>query len=658
MPRRVLAVGLAGLAGCVQLARPIEVNGHPTVTVTGLTDASIVAAGEPVTLTAWISDPENEPMTVTWGGGGQVLCPESAPQPAGEVSSCPLVFAEGEAEVVVEVRDANGQMSAALARFAVVRRNLPPTCGIVAPDEGLSVGAGEEITFVGAAEDPDGPATALLAVWSSALDGPLHEGALDADGRSAWSTAGLSPGAHPITLTVTDPDGGACADAVDLTVRAAPTVAFQSPAPGQVFPSGTPVALRVTVADPDSLLVGQTVSFRDASVGLLGAGAVSASGEASATVDLAPGPYAVTAEVSDPEGVTGAATLAFAVNAPAEVPFVAIGPAAPLTADDLVAAVDPVVDPDGPAATLVYRWWVDGAVSAAHTTAAVPAADTSRGEQWQVGVSVDDGVEVGPEAMSAPVVIGNTGPGVPVVAVEPADPIPGGDDLVCRVTGAAADPDSDPLVYTFTWTSDQVGAYAGPTLTTDHPGDTVPAVQVQPFETWTCEARAADGDATGAPAQSAATARDRTITQAYLASPCTLAVRVGAAEVAVRAEVEVPGLTNLFGPDPSLTVAVGIGNEATDPATHPSWQWRTAGYDGDRPLGGVPADDPLPYELDGFYANPAPPTAPGFYDIAGRVSLDGGVTWSYFDLGGDRCGGLGLADGYSSADALLLTVDP
>jgi hypothetical protein len=105
-------------------------------------------------------------------------------------------------------------------------------------------------------------------------------------------------------------------------------------------------------------------------------------------------------------------------------------------------------------------------------------------------------------------------------------------------------------------------------------------------------------------------------------------------------------------------VAVGIGDVGTDPATHPSWQWRGAAYLGDRPLGGDPAADPLPYELDGYYSNPAPPVAVGSYDVAGRVSLDGGATWSFFDLGGSLCGGQGLVDGYQSADALPLTVEP
>jgi hypothetical protein len=366
----------------------------------------------------------------------------------------------------------------------------------------------------------------------------------------------------------------------------------------------------------------------------------------------------VTAEVTDPDGLTSEASVAFSVNVPAEVPFVAIEPAAPLTTDDLVAAPDPVVDPDGSAPSSRYRWWVDGALSASHTAAVVPAAATSRGQRWQVGVAVDDGVEVGPETVSDPVVIGNTGPGAPTLAVEPPEPIPGGDDLVCRVTAEAADPDGDPLSYTFTWISDQDGVYAGATLTTDHPGDTLPADQVQPFEVWTCEARASDGEASGATAEADVTARDRTITQAYLSRPCDVTVRLGTAEVAVSAEVEVPGNTNLFGPDPSLSVAIGIGDAGTDPATHPSWQWRNAGFNGDRPLGGDPALDPVPYELDGFYSNPAPPAAVGTYDIAGRVSLDGGATWAYFDRGGHNCVGQGIADGYQSADAVPLTVRP
>ena len=52
-------------------------------------------------------------------------------------------------------------------------------------------------------------------------------------------------------------------------------------------------------------------------------------------------------------------TLIACMGSPPEPPGVVLGPLEPTTAEDLIASVDPVTDPDGDEVTLVYRWFRD-----------------------------------------------------------------------------------------------------------------------------------------------------------------------------------------------------------------------------------------------------------------------------------------------------------
>jgi hypothetical protein len=58
----------------------------------------------------------------------------------------------------------------------------------------------------------------LTLTWTSDRDGPLTPPTLGPDGRFAWPLANLSPGAHDLTLTASDPDGLTGADTLDLGV--------------------------------------------------------------------------------------------------------------------------------------------------------------------------------------------------------------------------------------------------------------------------------------------------------------------------------------------------------------------------------------------------------------------------------------------------------
>ncbi len=88
----------------------------------------------------------------------------------------------------------------------------PPSAEIVTPMNGASFAAGEEVAFLAAVDDPDGPELPDSAiVWSSDIDGVIGTG-------RQLGTSTLTAGAHVITLTVTDPQSLTDIETVSITI--------------------------------------------------------------------------------------------------------------------------------------------------------------------------------------------------------------------------------------------------------------------------------------------------------------------------------------------------------------------------------------------------------------------------------------------------------
>jgi hypothetical protein len=104
---------------------------------------------------------------------------------------------------------------------------------------------------------------------------------------------------------------------------------------------------------------------------------------------------------------------------------------------------------------------------------------------------------VGPSVVTAEVIVANAYPGAPVAEVAPSASLTP-TDLVCRLVADAADPDGDPVGYTFSWWVD--GApWEGPVETTTHPGDTVAGGALAGGAAWTCLITPNDGELDGPP---------------------------------------------------------------------------------------------------------------------------------------------------------------
>ncbi len=128
---------------------------------------------------------------------------------------------------------------------------------------------------------------------------------------------------------------------------------------------------------------------------------------------------------------------------------IAITPSTPpVGADFTVTIVTEAVDPDGDAVTYRYAWTVDG-VDAGLDGPTVPGTGAALGQRWEVTVTPNDGELDGPAATAA-VVVGNSPPSAPGLAITPTEPRDG-DDLTLTIDPLPVDPDGDPLTTTITW---------------------------------------------------------------------------------------------------------------------------------------------------------------------------------------------------------------
>ena len=140
-------------------------------------------------------------------------------------------------------------------------------------------------------------------------------------------------------------------------------------------------------------------------------------------------------------------------NTPPAAPRVEIRPARPRRGDALRATiVAPAEDPDGDAITYRFEWRKNGAPFQGATAEGreIPGAEVARTDQFELTVTPNDGEANGARA-TALVVVGNTPPSPPRIAIEPARP-KGGEPLKLVTLEPARDVDGERVVLHVVWT--------------------------------------------------------------------------------------------------------------------------------------------------------------------------------------------------------------
>jgi hypothetical protein len=259
----------------------ITVNAPPSVTVD---EAGPVDEGAaPIPLTAHASDPDGDPVTLTW----------STPDGTATFASD-----DGPATATVAVTADDGRGGGAKASIEIEVLNIPPTA-----DAGPDVSGvwGMPVTLAGAAPtDPSKADTAagLSATWDFG-DGSTGNG---------YSTTHLyaDPGTYTATLTTSDKDGGTSTDTT--TVVVGPRTATLATTFSATL-DGAAAEVAAQLGDgadgPSAKLEGHAVTFASGSSNCVAT--TNAAGLASCTLPSPPlGPQTVTASFTGDSRYTSA----------------------------------------------------------------------------------------------------------------------------------------------------------------------------------------------------------------------------------------------------------------------------------------------------------------------------------------------------------------
>jgi hypothetical protein len=236
-----------------------------------ITAPATAVAGEPVSLSATVTDPNAACQTVTpdtfsWRllmqpGGSNVALSGSAPgEDSTQVAPSFVPRIAGTYLVGLVATDATGHVSdPAVATIVVTTCSAPPTAVINA----AVAGTGQPVTLSAMVTDPNAPGvgttcTAAVLPYSyawSIVDLPAGSSvALDNRGTASPSFVPDLAGAYGVRLVVTDAAGNQSAPAtlsVPVTSCTAPLTVSIDPVTGTPA-TGVPVALTATVIDPNA----------------------------------------------------------------------------------------------------------------------------------------------------------------------------------------------------------------------------------------------------------------------------------------------------------------------------------------------------------------------------------------------------------------------
>jgi hypothetical protein len=210
--------GYGGVASDEVVVNVAYVNRPPTVNAG---EDQTVSEGATATLAATASDPDGNTLVYSWtqvSGPSVTLTDASGPTPS---FTAPQVT-RGEADVVLRLTVSDGYGGSASDDVAIHIANVNRSPLAQAPAN-LSVPEDTSVTLIGQGTDPDSEEQSQLAyAWQqiAPITGPVVQGAT-LSFTAPLVTAGGDPNAAvtlTFRLTVTDPNGAAASDDVDVVV--------------------------------------------------------------------------------------------------------------------------------------------------------------------------------------------------------------------------------------------------------------------------------------------------------------------------------------------------------------------------------------------------------------------------------------------------------
>jgi hypothetical protein len=322
-----------------------------------------------------------------------------------------------------------------------LKQNTGPVLAITGPPSGTYANLGAPVTFTATATDAESGNLGAQIKWSSSIDGLLGAGA-------SLTKTTLSPGAHTITASVTDPSGASAQAHTSVTIGHPPVVTITSPAnQATIFTPQLPATLTATADDAEDGDLTSQLHWTSSLDGAIGDG-----GTISRTLSI--GTHTITAAVGDSAGATAQPQITVRVRTPNTPPAVTISsPVDNASAPEgstwtLTATAND--DFDGPLTSQI-QWSssVSGALGAGGSLTKVLA----KGPQTlTASVTDSDGIT---RTAQVNVTATLTPPVVTITAPAAGDLIFAGDPLT--FTGSATDATDSDLSASLAWTSDIAG---------------------------------------------------------------------------------------------------------------------------------------------------------------------------------------------------------
>ncbi|MBK9798093.1 MAG: PKD domain-containing protein [Holophagaceae bacterium] len=197
---RLTATDAKGLADPNPPTRTITVQGvttnlPPTATITAPAGSVTITAGQPVSFSGTVSDPNGDAVTVLWtfgdGGTSTLLAPGNHVYTTAGTYTARLTATDAQG-----LADPNPPTRTITVSPAAV--NLPPVAAITLPAANVTIAAGQSVSFAGTATDPNGDP--VTVAWTFGDGGTST---LLAPGNHTFTTVGT----FTVTLNATDSKG-------------------------------------------------------------------------------------------------------------------------------------------------------------------------------------------------------------------------------------------------------------------------------------------------------------------------------------------------------------------------------------------------------------------------------------------------------------------
>ena len=189
-------------------------------------------------------------------------------------------------------------------------------------------------------------------------------------------------------------------------------------------------------------------------------------------------------------------------NALPEIDSLAVSPGSATTNTVLVANATGS-DPDLDLLTFEYQWKVNGTPLPGVGDTLDGTLHFDKGDEIMLSVVVSDGIDTSAPAWADSILVENSPPTAPTVAITPSEPAAGVDSLVCAIDTPSTDDDLDDLTYEISWTRD--GEAFGASTDTHIEGDTIPGHITWADEVWICTIIPNDGTEIGPPGATSVT---------------------------------------------------------------------------------------------------------------------------------------------------------